>query len=203
MRLKTAIITALCFSANLPLGVFANSYQDSEPDYSEYHPVVNMGGFADSPNMTADSLTLVGDWAQKNGNFMDALKLYRRAMKKDGDNIEVHLGLAMALESKLKSQDERDEVVFKECLKEWLAVFRNEYGEEKGISDKDGRSLPGIQGRYEDPEHGGLARAHIKALVGSVPGPREKDAHFMQRVLSPANSTVTGKLVTSGRNKQQ
>jgi hypothetical protein len=175
-------------------------YDSDEPDYSEYHPETSIQAFTSSSHASAEAISLASEYALKNGDYNTAIALCRRAINKDNDDLDTHLNLAQAIEAKIKAQDERDQQLFKECVKEWLIVLRNTVGAEKGM-DWHGLSLMGA--RYEDEFHGGVARTHLKQLVGSVPLGRETDTKYLKRVLNPANSTVSGKVVDSDRNKQQ
>ena len=201
MPLKISLLTALFLGATLTSGAIAQRYQSDEPDYSEYHPVYSIDAYANSPNASAEALCIAVEYANKAGNYDQAIAICRRALRIDYDDLDIHLAFAEALENKIKDQDERDEKLFKECVKEWLIVLHNTVGAEKGLT-WHGLSLPGMEKRYEDPMHGGVARTHLKALVGSLPKASETDARYLKRVLNQADSTVSGKVVDSDRNKQ-
>ncbi len=56
------------------------------------------------------------------------------------------------LEAKLRSGEEKSPEAFKDCIKEWLLILRNEVGAEKGMT-AHGIGIPGMGKFYEDEEH--------------------------------------------------
>jgi hypothetical protein len=127
--------------------------------------------------------------ALKNGNVSRAVALSKRALKMDDDDIDIHFIYAAALEAKLERQTEKDPEMYKTCVHEWLIVYRNEVGDEKGMTYK-GLNLLGTW--WNDDARGGTAKKHLKKLVGYVPKAWETDNRFMARVGKPAEATVTG-----------
>jgi len=199
MRLKISILAAL-FCATMTTGAIARYDSSDEPDYSEYHPVTSQDAFNNSTHASAEALSMASETELKSGHYDKAIALCRKSINRDNDDLDTHLNLAQALEAKIKAQDERDPELFKECVKEWLIVLRNTVGFEKEMG-WHGLSIMGA--RYEDEFHGGVARTHLKQLVGSVPKGYETDTKYLKRVLNPANTTVNGKVVDSDHNKQQ
>ncbi|MBU6454533.1 MAG: hypothetical protein KGS72_22380 [Cyanobacteria bacterium REEB67] len=129
--------------------------------------------------------------ALKNGNVSRAVVLAKRALKMDDDDIDIHFIYAAALEAKLERQAEKDPEMYKTCVHEWLIVYRNEVGDEKGMTYK-GLNVLGTW--WNDDARGGTAKKHLKKLVGYVPKAWETDNRFMARVNKPAEATVSGKL---------
>jgi tetratricopeptide (TPR) repeat protein len=197
MKIKNLLIGALLVSASLAPSALARDSAD-EADGSEAHPVSSMQAFSGSAHQTADGILIGADYTSKDGNYDKAIALLRQAIKKDNDDLDIHLSLAEALENKLKAQDERDQSLFNECVKEWLIVLRNEKGAESGLTF---HGLGFMGARYEDDLHAGLARVHLKDLTGSEPRGWETDARYIKRVCKPANTDVSGKIVGSDRNK--
>ena len=72
----------------------------------------------------------------KNGNVSRAISLCNKAMKMNDDDMDIHLIYAEALEAKVERQVDRDPELFKKCLHEWILVYRNEVGMEKGMTFK-------------------------------------------------------------------
>jgi hypothetical protein len=192
--IKTLLIGALFLGSTLSTSAWAR-WVNGEEDYAEYHPVSSMEAFSNSPHATADAVLMHAEYALKSGDIDGAIKLLRRALKKEtgADDIDIHQTLAGALEEKVKSQDERDQYLYNECVKEWLKVLRSEVGPEKGLTWK-GLGL-GLGRKYEDELQGGVARAHLTELCGSAPTNKETDAKYLKRVLTPTDSSVSGKVL--------
>ncbi len=149
---------------------------------------------------TADSLLLQAQHCLHAGDVNRAIKLCQLALNKDYNDCELHQLYAQALQKKLQGQpaDERDPELFNKCVKEWVFVLRNEYGDEQGMS-WHGLSVPGLSHEYEDSDRGGVARAALKQLTGSTPRMWETDARYLKRVGKPSTTTVDGKVVDDGK----
>ncbi len=130
----------------------------------------------------------------KNGNVSRALALAQKAMKKDDDDIDIHLIYAQAMQAKLERQSERDPDLFKKCVHEYILVYRNEVGMEKGMTFK---GLNPMGNLYNDDEHGNLAKKQLIKLTGFAPKLWETDNHYLTRVTKPAETAVSAKLKTS------
>ena len=130
----------------------------------------------------------------KNGNVSRALSLATRAMKMDDDDMDIHVIFAEAMEAKIERQTDRDPQLYKKCLHEWLLVYRNEVGMEKGMTFK-GLNIMGNM--YNDDEHGNLAKKHLQRLTGYAPKLWETDNHFLTRVTRDTETAVSGKIKTS------
>jgi hypothetical protein len=136
----------------------------------------------------------------KNGNVSRALALATRAMKMNDDDMDIHLIYAEALEAKIERQTDRDPELYKKCLHEWLLVYRNEVGMEKGMTFK-GLNLMGNM--YNDDEHGNLAKKHLIRLTGYAPKLWETDNHFMTRVTRETETSVSGKIKTGSHAERE
>jgi hypothetical protein len=166
----------------LPKG---DDMKGDRPRLQEYDEIV-------SPDMeSAWSLANRARGSLKNGNVSRALALATKAMKMDDDDIDIHLIYAQAMQAKYERQTEKDPDLFKKCVHEWMLVYRNEVGMEKGMTFKG----VNIMGNFwNDDEHGNLAKKQIKIMTGYTPKPWETDNHFLARVTKPAETSVSAKL---------
>ena len=101
MRLKSCTLAALFLGATMASGAMAR-YDSGEEDYAEYNPVHSIDAFSNSRFSSGESLDLAAEYATANGNVDQAIGILRRAMKKEGDDLDIHLALANALEAKIK-----------------------------------------------------------------------------------------------------
>lgn len=115
----------------------------------------------------------------------------RKAVNRNPDDIEAHQSYAEALESKIRANPQIDVDLLRECVSEWLIVFRNEVGEEKGLGFH-GISVMGYL--YKDENHSETARQRLIALAGRAPKPWETNARYLKNVLRRAS--VSGKILT-------
>lgn len=169
---------------------------DAGYGYGDYKPITNGDFFANS-QPTAELLRFNAEWHIKINDPEGAIPLLRKSLEGNDDDIDSHKFLAVALELKLKKQAEKDPSMYAECVHEWLIVLRNERGPEKGLGLKNGIS-PGIgNGRFDDEDGALMARAHLIKLTGSQPKRRETDKQYLARVLQPASSTVSGKVLNN------
>jgi len=145
-----------------------------------------------SPDMeSAGSLANRARVALKNGNITRAVELAKRSLQKDDDDPDTHAIYAASTEAKLEHQTEKDPSLYKTCVHEWLIVYRNETGDEKGMTIK-GLNIMGTF--WNDDYRGGLAKKHLKKLTGYLPKAWETDNRYMARVLKQAETKVTGEL---------
>ncbi|HEY9792694.1 MAG TPA: tetratricopeptide repeat protein [Candidatus Obscuribacterales bacterium] len=147
---------------------------------------------------TADSLDLAAEYATMNFNFDQAIRILKRALEKNDDDLDIHKAYAEALQGKLDGQSDPDPKLYNDCVKEWLIVLRTERGDEKGINNDKGRGLPMMNKIYEDEEHAIPAKFALKKLVGSVPKAGETDDQYLKRVCKPAELNVQGKILSPG-----
>lgn len=120
-----------------------------------------------------------------------AIELAERALAKDNGNIDGHMVYARALEGKLGQQTIQNPELLRKCVAEWLAVMRNQYGEEKGLN------LFGAGGSdilWKDDEHYVLARQSIRELTGTTPKAWETNNRFLNRAMK-ARKSVLGEVV--------
>lgn len=147
----------------------------------------------ESSSPLAAALRMQADAAVSSLRFDRAIELCKRAIKKDPTDLDTHRILAEALEGKFANQDEPDNALKRECLKEWLCVMKADVGEEKGLSLLG----PGIFARLyggSDTDRYLVAKHRIKVIAGSMPRPWETDEMFFKRVIK---SDVSGKIVSS------
>ncbi|MFX5680438.1 hypothetical protein ABTE28_20290, partial [Acinetobacter baumannii] len=85
------------------------------------------------------------------------------ACDKDLDNADTHLVYAEALEKKINKQTSKDNELFKKCVKEWLIVYRGEKGDERGLSNSHGISIPMLGKFYEDEDRSIPAKQRLSA----------------------------------------
>lgn len=137
---------------------------------------------------SARSLLMTARQCMRHHNYNKAIAFLSRAVKLDPDDPDVVCLYAEALEEKLSHQVEKDPDVFNLCVKNWLAIVRNEVGEEKGTTYKG----IGIgAGYYQDEERTIRAKHSLKALTGYAPKPWETNDRYLRRVLKPASTSVT------------
>ncbi|MBX9690069.1 MAG: hypothetical protein K2X27_25380 [Candidatus Obscuribacterales bacterium] len=148
-----------------------------------------------SKDSTSFSLAVQAERALKSGKANRAIELARRSLDMNDDDMDTHLVYAKALEKKLVSQQTEDPMLFNLCVKEWLSVLRNSYGDEKGTHFQ-GLALPGFGGKfYEDEDRQGLARQHLVKLTGACPKVWETNEKYLQKVQRHGETTVSAKLV--------
>jgi tetratricopeptide (TPR) repeat protein len=140
----------------------------------------------------ANSFSLQAEYATEQGQYDQAIKLCQKAIEKNDDDADVHLAYADALQHKLKRQKEKDPNLFIAAVREWLIVMRNEKGDERGITNAAGLSIPGVQHLYADEDRSKLAQQRIISLVGYVPKARETDQMFLKRVAKQCEGSVKG-----------
>jgi hypothetical protein len=163
----------------------ADDMKGDRPRLQEFDEIV-------SPDMeTAWTVAERARHSLKNGNVSRALVLAKKAMKMDDDDIEIHLVYAQCMQEKYERQTEKDPDLLKKCVHEWVLVYRNEVGMEKGTTFK-GLSLMGTY--WNDDEHGTVAKKQLIKLTGYAPRPWETDNHYMTRISKPAETTVSAKI---------
>ena len=140
----------------------------------------------------SESLSFSSDYHLFNNQIEQAITLSRRAVNHNPDDIEAHQSYAEALESKLRASKQIDVDLLRECVSEWLIVFRNEVGEEKGLGFH-GISVMGYL--YKDEAHSETARQRLTSLAGRAPKPWETNTRYLKSVLRRAS--VSGKIVST------
>lgn len=139
----------------------------------------------------SESLSFTSDYHLLNNQTEAAVVAGRKAVNRNPDDIEAHQSYAEALESKLRANQQVDVDLLRECVSEWLIVFRNEVGEEKGLGFH-GISVMGYL--YKDETHSETARQRLISLAGRAPKPWETNARYLKNVLRRAS--VSGKIVS-------
>lgn len=143
----------------------------------------------------AGSLSLQAEYATEQGQYDQAIKLCQKAIEKNDDDADIHLAYANALQHKLKHQKEKDPNLFIATVREWLIVLRNEKGEERGITNQAGLSVPGMQFLYKDEDRSLTARQRLISLVGYVPKARETDKMYLKKVAKQCEASVKGTIM--------
>jgi len=154
--------------------------------------ITSMEAYSELGKQTATSLELAAEYASSHGQYDQAIKLCRRALEKDYNDLDLHMTYAGALEEKLKTQKERDHELLNECVKEWLIVLRTEVGDEAGLSF---HGISPFGHWYQDEDRGIPARSHLVSLTGRAPRPWETDAKFLKWLNRPSAS-VAGRLLS-------
>lgn len=151
---------------------------------------------------TPFSLTVQAERSLKSDKPEHAIQLAERALELNPDDADTHMIYAQALERKLKLQANEDPQLFNKCVKEWLSVLRNQFGEEKGTTFR-GLGIPGASGRwYEDEDRHRPARQHLIKLTGFSPKPWESNERFLAKVLRSGETSVSAKLLKKEKEQQ-
>lgn len=194
MRLLFAMAATVCLISSVP------ARADDGPDWLSDPNALPKGVVSnDNVMVKKDSspheLVLQAERALKSEKIDRAIDLIKRSLDQNMEDLDAHMVYATALERKLSTQTTEDPKIFNQCVKEWLAVLRNGYGEEKNETFK-GVGIPGFNGRFfADDERQGPARSHLIKLTGSSPKPWETNARFLTKVLRHGEATVSGKMV--------
>jgi hypothetical protein len=177
---------------------------DDGPNWMD-EPAAPVKGVVTSENAmvkrdsSAAELLIMADSAIKSGKIDRAIELIKRSLALNNEDLDAHVSYATALEKKLESQSPQDPNTFNLCVREWLAVLRNKYGEEKSETFH-GVGIPGVNGRFfADDDRHGPARTHLVHLTGSAPKVWETNEKFLARVLRHGEAAVSGKMVTEGQ----
>ncbi|MBX9694132.1 MAG: tetratricopeptide repeat protein [Cyanobacteria bacterium] len=129
-----------------------------------------------------------------------AIKLSRRAVKLDPNDIDARVALGEALYEKIEQEGEDYTAAdYNECVKTWLIVYRNIVGDEAALSYK-GMSLPFANKFFEDEDRGVIAKSMLMRLCGHVPKCWETNNKYLSKVLRP-ETTVAGEIVESREEK--
>jgi len=159
-----------------------------------YKPITNdqfLSLSKDSPvlNLFRAELAIKGEkWAQ-------AIVFLRKSLESYDEDIDAHKWLALCLEEKMKQEEEKDPKEYRECIREWLVVARQEKGPEKGLSFKNGVSVGNSPKMYGDEEGSMMAMEHLRKLTGRYPGRFETDKKYLAKVGKPTSEDVSGKVL--------
>lgn len=195
------IIVSVLLISSGGSAALAEQYTDEELGRvgGEHKPLTSIQAWSELPKGNASSMMMSSEYSLRNGYTEQAIKQSRRALQRDPDDIDLHQQLAEALENKIKSQDERDPYLYNECVKEWLMVLRNEVGDEAGMT-WHGIGLPKMQTLYQDSARGGVAKAHLIELTGSLPKGWETNAKYLKRIAKDADAHVAGKIIVKPKS---
>lgn len=138
---------------------------------------------------TSGALLLQAKQCMRQHNYNKALRLLKRALKLNDDDMDIRVLYAEALDEKLSHQVEKEPDVFNDCVKSWLMVARQEVGDEKGMTFK-GIGIMGSQ--YADQDWVLKAKKRLRTLTGYSPKPWETDDRYLKKVLRPAETSVSG-----------
>ncbi|MDP3510905.1 MAG: tetratricopeptide repeat protein [Candidatus Melainabacteria bacterium] len=143
---------------------------------------------------TASALLLQAKQYMRHHNYNKALKLLRRAIKLNDDDMDIRVLYAEALDEKLSHQAEKEPEIFNECIKSWLMVARQEVGLEKGMTFK---GIGFMSGQYADEDWAGKAKKRLRVLTGYSPKPWETNDRYLKKVLKPAETSVSAVIKSS------
>lgn len=143
---------------------------------------------------TSGALLLQAKQFMRHHNYNKALKILKRAIKLNDDDMDIRVLYAEALEEKLSHQAEKDPEIFNECVKSWLMVARQEIGLEKGMTFK---GIGFLSGQYADEDWAGRAKKRLRVLTGFSPKPWETNDRYLKKVLKPAETSVSA-VIKSG-----
>lgn len=143
---------------------------------------------------TPSALLLQAKQYMRHHNYNKALKLLKRAIKLNDDDMDIRVLYAEALDEKLSHQAEKDPEIFNECVKSWLIVARQEIGLEKGMTFK---GIGFMSGQYADEDWAGRAKKRLRVLTGYTPKPWETSDRYLKKVLKPAETSVSA-VIQSG-----
>lgn len=130
------------------------------------------------------------DYNLFNGQVEQAITNSRKALRRDPDNIEAHKSYAEALDQKIQFLKSADPELLRDCISEWLIVFRSEVGEEKGLGF---HGISVLGNLYKDEGYAITARQRLVAIAGRAPRPWETNTMYLKSVLRRAS--VNGKII--------
>jgi tetratricopeptide (TPR) repeat protein len=137
---------------------------------------------------TPSALLLQAKQFMRHHNYNKALKLLKRAIQLNDDDMDIRVLYAEALDEKLSHQAEKEPEIFNECVKSWLIVARQEVGLEKGMTFK---GIGFMSGQYADEDWAGKAKKRLRVLTGYSPKLWETDDRYLKKVLKPAETSVS------------
>jgi hypothetical protein len=167
------------FSLFLLLGSSARGQDDAQ---TQPRAERSIEAFTHSADPSTGTLGLSSEYENRNGEFDQAIRLAAQALKKDPADIDLRIRYADALQNKLTHQKEKDAKLFNTCVTAWLAILRNEGGDEQGQT-LGGIGLPLSGQLFGDEERVMPARRHLQELCGVLPKAWETDKHYLHKVL--------------------
>ncbi len=198
VRATIALFSSLCFLSLVPC--LGDEDTNDKPASENESSSINTSLLGSRMTGSATSLQFEGERALEVGNLERALTLLKRSMEINDDDCNTRLIYAKALEAKLRTQQERDPALFKECVTQWLVVMRDEVGDQKGVGI---HGVSFLNSYYDDEDREMLAKKHLIKLTGSAPRAWETDAHYLAKVLHPSSALVKGKVVDADKTKDE
>lgn len=180
---------------------------DDGPDWLDDGSKPLPKGIVSNDNVTVSNdstpfhLTVEAERALKSNKPDRAIALIKRSLELDNEDLEAHMIYATALERKLANQTSEDPELFNRCIREWLNVLRNAYGEEKG-ENFHGIGIPGLGGKWYSDERQDRARSHLIKLTGAAPKYWESNERYLSKVCRSGEASVRAKLLNE-KAKQQ
>jgi hypothetical protein len=204
---KAALSSALLIST-LGLSYATKATAQDGPDWlddgrSKALPagVVSNDNVSISEDSTPFQLTVEAERALKSNKPDRAIAIIKKSLELDNEDLEAHLIYANALERKLGNQSTEDPELFNRCVREWLIVLRNQFGEEKG-ENFHGIGIPGLSGKWYSDERQDRARTHLIKLTGSAPKVWETNEKWLQKVCRSGETSVRAKLLNNENKKK-
>lgn len=199
------LVSSLVICANSALAAPGQSFQQEQEDSERFTNNAtglsngHSNGYAQDEygsteisNRSARMLFLEAEESMRNGDPSTALRKVKHSLAIDNDDIDAHLLYAQLLEEKLRSQTERDPMLFNQCVEEWLGIMRNRYGDEKGMRYKGINPCGDL---FNDEERSITAKRALTKLTGYAPHTLETDNHYLKRVCMPYSDQVSGAVV--------
>jgi len=151
----------------------------------------SIDALVDDDNTVANHFGMSSDYSLLNGQVEQAITSSRKALRRDPDNIEAHKSYAEALDQKIQLLKSADPELMRDCISEWLIVFRSEVGEEKGLGF---HGISVLGNLYKDDGYAITARQRLVAIAGRAPRPWETNTMYLKSVLRRAS--VNGKIIS-------
>lgn len=195
----SAVLAVMALVASQP-GLAGEYDEESKPAkraISSYDAFSSGRGTRDSSMSSIQS-----EMSLRSSDLNRAIKMGRRAVELDPEDVDARVALGNALFQKVKSSKKEDPALFNECVKTWLMVHRNVIGFEK--ADFKGLGIPGFQKMYEDEDHGILAKSRLVDLCGRPPKMFETNRKYLDKVLhaeTAVSAVVIKKPAKDSENK--
>lgn len=165
-----------------------------EPQSGKPAPIMakkSIGALVDDDSTVSNHHGMSAEYSLHSGQVEQAIITSRKALRRDPDNIEAHKSYAEALDQKIQLNKSVDPELMRDCISEWLIVFRSEVGEEKGLGF---HGISVLGNLYKDDGYAILARQRLVAVAGRAPKPWETNTMYLKSVLRRAS--VNGKIIS-------
>jgi len=136
--------------------------------------------------------TMQAEYVNTTNQHRLAAEYSRKAVQSDPDDMDARFAHGEALFS-LIEKGNTDPVVYNECVKTWLIVYRGLVGEEKGLTYK-GISIPLVAELFGDTRRD-VSKDRLKKLVGRLPKSWETNNKYLRRVLN-AEPEVDARIIS-------